>query len=78
MLPRCPTPGSRPVECLDGTAPEACDRIREEAQQNCLFTIRAEFLFDEMPHLDETRHFFTFGQIDQPIRWTQAPGTSGD
>ena len=66
--PRCATPGSRPVECPEGATPEECDAIREQAQQNCLFTIRAEFMFDQMPHLDENQHFFTFGQTDQPIR----------
>jgi hypothetical protein len=31
-------------------------------------------MFDEMPHLDENQHFFTFGQTDQPIRWAKASG----
>ncbi len=72
--PRCPTPGSPPVECPEGATPEECDTIREQADQTCLFTIRAEFMFDEMPHLDENQHFFTFGQTDQPIRWAKASG----
>ena len=73
--PRCPTPVSRPIRCPEGTPPEECDRIREEAEQSCVFTIRAEFMFDQMPHLDENRHFFTFGQTDQPIRWAKASGS---
>ena len=72
--PRCPTPGSSPIRCPEGTSPEECDGMRGEAEPNCLFTIRAEFLFDQMPHLDENRHFFTFGQTDQPIRWAKASG----
>lgn len=72
--PSCPVPGAPPMRCPDGTSIEECEAIRVDAEQNCLYTIRAEFLFDEMPHLDENEHFFTFGQTDQPIRWTRSSG----
>lgn len=72
--PRCPTPGAPPRECPAGMTPGECDALRA-ADENCLFTIRAEFMFDEMPHLDENGHFFTFGQTDQPIRWTRPSGS---
>jgi hypothetical protein len=72
--PVCPAPTARPIQCPDGAAPDECQRLRNEADLNCLYTIRAEFLFDRMPHLDENSHFFTFGQTDQAVRWAKSPG----
>lgn len=72
--PRCPAFGSRPIRCPEGASPGECDTIRDEAEQTCVYTIRAEFLFDQLPHLNENQHFFTFGQTDQPILWAKAPG----
>lgn len=70
--PNCP--GPRPVRCPEGSSPEECERLaqEQEAEEICVFTIRAEFLFDEMPHLDENRHYFTFAQSDKPVRWAKA------
>jgi len=68
--PSCP--GPIPVRCLEGNSSEECERFVEEQQRDCVFTIRAEFLFDAMPHLDDNIHYFTFAQSDKPVRWARA------
>ncbi len=68
--PSCPAPATPPPECLEGTSPERCLALREAATPACLFTVRAEFEFSRMPHLDEN-HYFTFGQHQTPLHWAR-------
>lgn len=70
--PRCPAPGPPPSACIEGSSPEACRSSEEVVQQTCLYTVRAEFLFERIPHLDES-HFLTFGQSDVPVVWAKRP-----
>lgn len=71
-LPRCTSRPIGALACPTGATPEECDRLRQAEEQVCIYTIRAEFLFAEMPHLNENTHFFTFAQVDAPVRWVVA------
>jgi len=67
--PRCEQRPVAPLTCPTGTTPEECDRLRRQEERVCIYTIRAEFLFGEMPHLNENTHYFTFAQTDAPVNW---------
>ena len=72
--PRCPTPQPQALRCPAEYTPEECDRFRREEIPLCLYTVRAEFFFSQMPHLDENTHYFTFAQSDTPVEWVKAKG----
>lgn len=72
--PRCPTQPLAPARCPADFTPEECDRYREEEVPYCTYTVRAEFFFAQMPHLDENTHYFTFAQSDTPVQWVKARG----
>lgn len=74
--PRCPAAGAQAMLCPPDVSPDVCEAMRRDAEQTCLYTIRAEFHFGQMPHLDENQHFFTFGQTEQAVHWAKAdPGS---
>ena len=70
--PRCTSRSVGTIVCPTDATPEECDRVRQQGEQVCIYTIRAEFLFAEMPHLNENTHFFTFAQTDAPVNWVVA------
>ncbi|MDH3732664.1 MAG: hypothetical protein OEU54_03985 [Gemmatimonadota bacterium] len=70
--PRCPTAPAQALRCPTDFTPEECDRYREEETPYCTYTVRAEFFFAQMPHLDENTHYFTFAQSDTPVQWVKA------
>ncbi len=70
--PKCASRPIMTVSCPTGFTPEECDAYRQQETELCTYTIRAEFLFAEMPHLDENTHFFTFSRTDSPVYWTRA------
>lgn len=69
--PRCPIPPQARPECTGGSA-GACRAARVLVTPSCLYTIRAEFLFDRVPHLDAS-HYLTFGQSETPVVWAKSP-----
>ena len=69
--PRCATRPLTTGVCPTGFTPEECDAYRQQGAETCMYTIRAEFLFAEMPHLDENTHYFTFARTDAPVYWTK-------
>lgn len=70
--PRCPAGARPPRECADGTSSGACDDAPVLASPTCLYTVRAEFLFDRVPHFDAS-HYLTFGQSETPVVWARSP-----
>lgn len=69
---RCPAPTAIQSECVDGASPEACRDALVLASPTCLYTVRAEFLFERVPHLDAS-HYLTFGQSEAPVVWARTP-----
>lgn len=70
--PRCEGRPIGAATCPTGATPEECDLRRSREDPVCIYTIRAEFLFAEMPHLNENTHYFTFAQTDAPVNWVVA------
>ncbi|MDX1579373.1 MAG: hypothetical protein R3266_12880 [Gemmatimonadota bacterium] len=55
-----------PTEREAGDCPQALTQLPE----TCVYTVRAEYAFERVPHLDES-HYFTFAQRATPIYWTR-------
>jgi len=70
--PRCPARAPAADRCARDAAPGTCAETRVLASPTCLYTVRAEFLFDRVPHLDAS-HYLTFGQTEAPVVWARSP-----
>lgn len=70
--PRCPAPAPAAERCDRDASPETCVGAPVLASPTCLYTVRAEFLFDRVPHLDAS-HYLTFGQSEVRVVWARSP-----
>lgn len=62
-------------EPLESCTPEdqAAGRcaLENPAEIRCVHVVRAEFEFEQVPHLDESTHWFTFDQRETEVRWAR-------
>ncbi len=71
--PVCTTVQPSALDCSPGQREAGlCQAAVTDETESCLFVVRAEYLFEQVPHLDES-HYFTFAQTETPVYWTRRP-----